>query len=129
MKTTGGTRDFSLPAANLAARGLHVTNDEYQALLDWIRGQEWIDRAWVFGSCFRGYRRLKGEVEPPDIDVAVELRSVPADETVWAQVELKTRARAFNKNEGMRVDLQIAGDPTVASYLAEGATLVFERRG
>jgi hypothetical protein len=44
-------------------------------------------------------------------------------------VELKTRARAFNKNEGMRVDLQIAGDPTVASYLAEGATLVFERTG
>ena len=81
-----------LPPANPKARGLRLTDDEFDRLTAWASAQlAIIERAWVWGSRRTGVRRHKeGAPRPADIDVAVQITSyVPAADRSWAMFELR----------------------------------------
>ena len=62
----------ALPASNPRANGLHLTDAEWAAVLKFVGGEPAIMRAWLYGSRLNGVRRDKGELGPPDIDVAAD---------------------------------------------------------
>ncbi|WP_287060371.1 hypothetical protein, partial [Mesorhizobium sp.] len=75
---------YDLPPRNTGAFDLHLTDLEFEGLLAFLRSQQRIGRAWIFGSRRSGRRRPKDVVKPADIDVTVELVDVPEADTLLA---------------------------------------------
>ncbi|SJM34139.1 hypothetical protein [Mesorhizobium delmotii] len=96
----------SLPPANPAALGLHMTSKQLAGLLVWLdEQQEIVERAWIFGSQFSGQRREKDTSNGPDVDLAVELQISPdGKRNLWLH-ELRHRLREFLDKNGAALDL------------------------
>jgi predicted nucleotidyltransferase len=134
---------YDLPPRNTGAFDLHLTDLEFEGLLAFLRSQQRIGRAWIFGSRRSGRRRPKDVVKPADIDVAVELVDVPEADTLLAMFDVRFAANDFfvhghpyglSTTEGQAgfVQIEFPGKegPTVAAFItADGATLIFERAG
>lgn len=84
-----------LPPRNTGAFDLHLTDLEFEGLLAFLRSQQRIGRAWIFGSRRSGRRRPKDVVKPADIDVAVELVDVPEADTLLAMFDVRFAANDF----------------------------------
>ncbi|RWP94113.1 hypothetical protein [Mesorhizobium sp.] len=128
---------YDLPPRNTGAFDLHLTDLEFEGLLAFLRSQQRIGRAWIFGSRRSGRRRPKDVVKPADIDVAVELVDVPEADTLLAMFDVFVHGHpqyGLSTTEGQAgfVQIEFPGKegPTVAAFItADGATLIFERAG
>ncbi|RWN60403.1 hypothetical protein [Mesorhizobium sp.] len=135
---------YDLPPRNTGAFDLHLTDLEFEGLLAFLKSQQRIGRAWIFGSRPSGRRRPKDVVKPADIDVAVELVDVPEADTLLAMFDVRIAANDFfvhghpqyglSTTEGQAgfVQIEFPGKegPTVAAFItADGPTLIFERAG
>jgi hypothetical protein len=132
-----------LPSPNPAAFGLRLTDSEFRGLLEFLKQEPYISRAWVYGSRYSGLRRPKDHKGPPDIDLAVEMGNAPlADDEDLNDarfVVLKRFQKFFDQDRldlgltsererANTVDLQFAEKGTyVLSLLEAGSVLIFER--
>lgn len=120
-----------LPPPNVRANNLHLTDDEFAGLLEFVRSERTIGKAWIFGSRRSGRPRAKDHAAPPDIDLAVDLVDVPDDDQLMAMFEIRTAAAEFfGYLRPTPVHIEFPGEgPTVAAFIAAaGATLIYERQ-
>jgi predicted nucleotidyltransferase len=118
-----------LPSPNPAACGLRLTDSEFRGLLEFLKQEPYVSRAWVYGSRYSGSRRRKDHPGPPDIDLAVELGRAPLedDENLTnARFVVRDRFRKFFDKD--RLDLGLTSEPdranTVDLEFAEKGTCV-----
>ena len=96
-----------LPPRNPNALGLHLTDEEWSAVLEFLRGRARLRRAWVFGSRVSGIRRTPDQ--PLDIDLAIEL-DWPADDGEQIVLADAQHDRPYCARWGIHVDWHGLGD-------------------
>jgi predicted nucleotidyltransferase len=84
----------------------------------WAAQQPLVTKVWLYGS------RVKGTERPDsDIDIAVEIRTLPGDSdasTTFTCEGEKLRASLSSLLEPLRVDLQWYGGPTESPNVSAG---------
>ncbi len=134
-----------MPMMNFKAQGLFMTDTEYAGVMKWLGAQEaFISRAWIWGSRRSGVRRIKDDVAPPDIDLAVEIAAdLPGGgEPELARHQLRHSLREFayehpearlSAEEGkpgfVQLEFHEPGSNVTRWMEEHGATLVWPRPG
>lgn len=115
-----------LPPSNSSAFGLHLTDKEFQILIDLLNGEPTIKRAVVYGSRQTGVRRRKLLPEPLDIDLAIEVTTRDSDDYFTEFFHVSQRLKAILQ---LRIQAEDLTDTESPHYSARKAgILIFERK-
>jgi len=93
----------------------------------WAESQPLILKAWIFGSRVRGTSRSDS-----DVDVAIEVRTLPGDSGPWVtfMCEADKLKGAIQVGLALEVDLQWYGGPvetpTIHAGLQQSSVLVYQ---